>query len=97
VTRRLWLVGFVFGLIHGFGFAGALGELGLPDRARLSALLGFNLGVELGQIAVVAAALPLIVIARGKRWYAKVAMPLASLAIAALAGVWLWQRLSGQA
>lgn len=95
VTRRLWLVGFAFGLIHGFGFAGALGELGLPDRARLSALLGFNLGVELGQIAVVAVVLPLLVVVRGKRWYANAAMPLASLAIATLAGYWLWQRLWG--
>jgi hypothetical protein len=95
VTRRLWLVGFTFGLIHGFGFAGALGELGLPDGARLSALLGFNLGVELGQIAVVAAALPLLVLVRDRRWYVKSVMPLASLAIAALAAFWLWQRLTG--
>jgi hypothetical protein len=95
VTRRLWLVGFVFGLIHGFGFAGALGELGLPNRARLSALFGFNVGVELGQIAVVAAALPVLVAVRDKRWYAKAVMPLLSLAIAGLAAFWLWERLAG--
>ncbi|MFC0679088.1 HupE/UreJ family protein [Lysobacter korlensis] len=95
ITRRLWLVGFAFGLIHGFGFAGALGELGLPDGARLSALLGFNVGVELGQIAVVAAALPVLVAVRDKRWYAKAVMPLLSLAIAALAAFWLWERLAG--
>jgi hypothetical protein len=95
VTRRLWLVGFGFGLIHGFGFAGALGELGLPDRARLAALLGFNLGVELGQIAIVAAVMPVLVLVRDRRWYARVAMPVASLLIAAIALHWLWQRLQG--
>lgn len=58
VTRRAWVVGFGFGLIHGFGFAGALGELGLPTTTRLLALLGFNAGVELGQLVVVCAVLP---------------------------------------
>ncbi|MEO6382936.1 MAG: HupE/UreJ family protein, partial [Thermomonas sp.] len=51
VTRRVWLVGFGFGLVHGFGFAGALSELGLPTGARLASLVGFNLGVEIGQMA----------------------------------------------
>jgi hydrogenase/urease accessory protein HupE len=57
VTRRLpGLVAFAFGLLHGFGFAGALQEIGVPpDRAWLS-LLGFNLGVEAGQLLIVAAA-----------------------------------------
>lgn len=95
VTGRLWPIGFAFGLIHGFGFAGALGELGLPDRERLSALLGFNLGVELGQLAVVAAALPLLIAVRRQPWYSPRAMPVLSLAIAALAAHWLWERLSG--
>lgn len=95
VIRRLWLVGFVFGLIHGFGFAGALGELGLPDGARLLALLGFNLGVEIGQLAVVCVLLPLLFVVRRQRWYASLALPLASIAIAALAVWWLWQRLAG--
>ncbi|GHA72614.1 HupE/UreJ family protein [Cognatilysobacter bugurensis] len=95
VTRRLWVVGFMFGLIHGFGFAGALGELGLPTRERLAALVSFNVGVELGQIAVVAAALPLLIAVRDRRWYARWAMPALSIAIAALAGYWLWERLAG--
>lgn len=93
VTRRLWVVGFGFGLIHGFGFAGALGELGLPDGARLLALLGFNLGVELGQIAVVCAALPLLFAVRRKAWYPRWVMPMLTLGIAALAVYWLLQRL----
>ncbi len=55
-----WAVAAVFGLLHGFGFAGALREGGLPAGDATSALLGFNLGVELGQLAVVAVAWPLV-------------------------------------
>ena len=47
---------FAFGLLHGLGFAGVLGEIGLPEGQRLTALLGFNVGVELGQLAVIALA-----------------------------------------
>ena len=56
-ARRPWLVAFCFGLLHGFGFAGALAEVGLPDHAIPIALLFFNLGVEVGQLAFVAAIL----------------------------------------
>jgi hypothetical protein len=55
-----WRAAFFFGLVHGFGFAGALRAIGLDRARRIPALLGFNLGVELGQIAVVAAAMPLV-------------------------------------
>lgn len=95
VTKRVWVVAFVFGLIHGFGFAGALAELGLPLQSRLLALFGFNLGVELGQLAVVVVLLPLLFLLRKQHWYARVAMPLLSIAIALLAGWWLVQRLAG--
>ncbi|HXG28992.1 MAG TPA: HupE/UreJ family protein [Nevskiales bacterium] len=57
VFRKPWLVAFVFGLLHGFGFAGALAEVGLPEAARGWALLLFNLGVELGQLLFVATVL----------------------------------------
>jgi hydrogenase/urease accessory protein HupE len=61
LTARLpWLVAFSFGLLHGFGFAGALAEVGLPQHAIPLALLFFNLGVEIGQLAFVAAVLLLI-------------------------------------
>lgn len=96
VIRRLWLVGFGFGLIHGFGFAGALGELGLPQGARLQALVGFNLGVELGQLVVVALLLPLLFAVRNRPWYRKACLPIASIAIACLAAFWLWVRIRGQ-
>ncbi len=95
VTRRIWAVAFVFGLVHGFGFAGALGELGLPTGARLQALLGFNLGVEMGQLAVVAVVLPVLFAVRRKGWYSKIVLPSASLAIAGLAAWWLYARVIG--
>lgn len=56
-ARRPWLVAFGFGLLHGFGFAGALAEVGLPQHAIPVALLFFNLGVEIGQLLFVAAVL----------------------------------------
>jgi hydrogenase/urease accessory protein HupE len=67
-ARGRWRITFPFGLVHGFGFAGALQEIGLP-RARIpAALLAFNLGVEVGQLAVLAIILPAILYAR--RWTA---------------------------
>lgn len=92
VTRRLWIVALGFGLVHGFGFAGALGELGLPDKDRLLSLVAFNLGVELGQLVVVAVVLPLLFVVRNWAWYSRWAMPVASLAIAALGASWLVAR-----
>ena len=93
VHRRLWAVGFGFGLVHGLGFAGALLETGLPADARLAALFGFNLGVELGQLAVVSSTLPLLYLLRITRGYPNYVLRLFSLAIAALASWWLMQRL----
>ena len=95
ITRRVWMVSFGFGLVHGFGFAGALSELGLPKDARLASLFGFNVGVEIGQLAVVAVLLPVLFALRGHRWYARVAMPVISIMIAALASWWLVRRLAG--
>jgi hydrogenase/urease accessory protein HupE len=62
-ARAPWLVAFSFGLLHGLGFAGALAEVGLPQQAIPLALLAFNVGVELGQLAFVAAVLALRAIA----------------------------------
>ena len=62
--RKPWLVAFLFGLIHGFGFAGALREIGLPESDVPTALLTFNLGVEAGQLVIVAAVMALIALTR---------------------------------
>ena len=95
VTRRAWTLAFGFGLVHGFGFAGALTELGLPKGARLASLFGFNLGVEAGQLAVVCLALPVLYLLRDRAWYPRWAMPLASMAIATIAAWWMVQRITG--
>lgn len=60
VRRRVWLLAFGFGLLHGFGFAGVLLELGLAPARRAAALFGFNLGVELGQLGLCAVLFPLL-------------------------------------
>ena len=57
-----WLIAFIFGLLHGFGFAGALAEIGLPQQAVTLALVFFNIGVELGQIMFVATVVLVVVI-----------------------------------
>src|SRR5439155_1516992 len=73
VSRR-WVVSFCFGLVHGFGFSSALRELGLPAHGLLLSLLGFNVGVEVGQGLVVAACLPLLLLLRRTRWESRAAM-----------------------
>jgi hypothetical protein len=87
------VMAFAFGLIHGFGFANALAELGLKAGAIAAPLAGFNIGVELGQLAVVALALPALVALRSTRHYALRVMPGASLATILLAIGWLVQRI----
>jgi hypothetical protein len=89
---RRAVVAFGFGLIHGFGFASVLLDLGLPKAALAVSLLGFNLGVEIGQLAIVALFLPLAFLARGTVVYRRGVLGAGSLAIALLALVWLAER-----
>lgn len=87
------LLAFVFGLLHGLGFAGALQGLGLPREDLLVALVAFNLGVEAGQLAVIAALMAAVGWCRTAPWYrARVVVP-ASVAIAAVGLYWAVQRL----
>ena len=90
---RRWMVAFCFGLIHGFGFASVLVDLGLPQGTLALALVGFNLGVEAGQLTIVAAFLPLAYAVRRSWFYRRLVMIGGSLAIAVLAAVWLCERL----
>jgi hypothetical protein len=93
VTRgRGWQLAFGFGLIHGFGFASVLGELGLPAQARVLGLLAFNVGVELGQLAIVLVAMPLAYALRGTAFYQRGVLPWGSAAVALLAGWWCVER-----
>jgi len=94
-SRWPWVVAFTFGLMHGFGFAGALAEVGLPARAIPVALLFFNVGVEIGQLLFVIAALgAMSLVARASsrcpRWVA--AMP--SYAIGSVAMFWVIERVT---
>jgi hypothetical protein len=89
-----WLVAFVFGLLHGLGFAGALGDIGLPERAVPLALLFFNLGVEAGQLAFVLVLLALYKVAGGALGPRLVrARPVLGYALGALATLWFIERL----
>ena len=92
---RAWVMALGFGLVHGLGFAGALRNLALPTRARGLALASFNVGVELGQLAIVAAVLPLLTFGARRRWYPRLVMGAGSLAVAWLALLWTLQRAFG--
>ena len=92
-ARQPWLVAFAFGLLHGLGFAGALAEIGLPPNAIPLALLFFNVGVEIGQLAFIAAVL-LAARAFGAWRWAKL-QQVAAYGIGACAGYWLIERVVG--
>lgn len=92
VHGRRWMVAFAFGLIHGFGFASVLRDLGLPQGALLIALVGFNLGVEGGQLAIVSVFLPVAYWLRTTWLYRRLVFIGGSLAIVAVAGIWLVER-----
>jgi hypothetical protein len=93
VGGRRWAVAFGFGLVHGFGFASVLADLGLPRDALVLSLIGFNLGVEIGQLAIVAVFLPLAFAARRTWLYRRMIFGGGSALIALIAAVWLAERL----
>jgi hypothetical protein len=92
VSARRWAIAFSFGLVHGFGFASVLSDLGLPRGALVSSLFGFNLGVELGQLAIVSAFLPIAYALRNTWFYARIVFAGGSILIALLAAIWLAER-----
>ncbi|SFH85641.1 HupE/UreJ family protein [Albimonas pacifica] len=92
-SRRPWIVAFAFGLLHGFGFAGALQEIGLPRTELSLALLSFNLGVELGQLAFIAAILLALSSLRQLALLPAAAPRLAAYAIGTAAAFWVFERL----
>ena len=81
----------LFGLIHGFGFSYVIRDLGLPEDAQVHSLMGFNLGVEIGQLLIVATLVPVLAWLWGKLGQRAVSIPL-SLIILALGGFWLVER-----
>ena len=96
-ANRPWLIAFCFGLLHGFGFAGALSEIGLPSAELPLALFGFNIGVELGQLAFIAAVLALVALARKVRVLdavTELSARWAPYAIGSLAAFWFVERVA---
>ncbi len=95
-ARWPWLVAFIFGLLHGFGFAGALAEVGLPQQAIPLALIFFNIGVELGQLLFVTAVLLLswTLHRLNQSAFLEKAETITTYAIGSLSSFWLFERIS---
>lgn len=92
LRERRWAIAFAFGLIHGFGFANVLQALDLARADLLLSLLGFNIGVELGQLALVALLLPVAYVARVRPTYPRTVLAGGSAVIATVAAGWLFER-----
>jgi hypothetical protein len=92
IEKRLWIVAFVFGLVHGLGFANVLTDLALPKPALAVSLVSFNLGVETGQLAIVGTFLPVAYLSRRSWLYPRLVLGAGSLSIVAVASVWLIER-----
>ena len=95
-ARNPWLVAFTFGLLHGFGFAGALGDIGLPSNEVPLALLTFNIGVEIGQLLFIALIVAVIALLKGlwrdwPRWMYRAP----AYGIGGIAAFWLIERVAG--
>ena len=87
-------IAFIFGLFHGFGFASVLGDIGMGGEFLVLSLLGFNLGVELGQISIIAAVFPILFMLRKTRVYLWI-LRFGSLCLIAVALLWFFERLFG--
>lgn len=102
IDRRRWPLTFAFGLVHGFGFAGVLREYGMPPEAIAPALAGFNIGVEIGQVCIVAAGLLVLIgidRVEQRRGVATIPDPRVTRAVSVVIGAlglwWLFERLWG--
>lgn len=92
--RRQWALALGFGLIHGLGFASVLVDLGLPSGLLAASLLAFNLGVEAGQLSIVAVLLPVLFWMRDRRFYRRIVLPAGSAGAGILGAVWLLERMA---
>lgn len=91
--RGVWVMIFGFGLFHGFGFASVLAPLGLDASSLLAGLLGFNIGVELGQLAIIAAVFPVLFVLRRTPIYIPIVLRLGSALLIAMALFWFVERM----
>jgi hydrogenase/urease accessory protein HupE len=94
-SKKPWIVAFTFGLLHGFGFAGALADIGLPQTEIPLALAFFNIGVELGQIIFVIAMLLVIYLLQLKKEWPTYLKKIPPYAIGSLAAYWMIERVAG--
>ncbi len=92
-SKRPWLVAFTFGLLHGFGFAGALADIGLPQKDIPYALGFFNVGVEIGQIAFVIVILTILKVLSYKKNWSVIFKKIPAYGIGSLASFWLIERI----
>ena len=92
IIMRLGFITFGFGLLHGMGFASVFGDLNAQSGSLVMNVFAFNIGVELGQLAIVTLLLPLLILLRNVRLYSKAIMPIASSVIAVVAINWTLQR-----
>ncbi len=92
VAGREGLIAFLFGLFHGMGFASLLSPLGLGRDHLTLTLLGFNLGVELGQVAIIAVAFPILFVLRKQKWYVPLVLRGGSAALIVVSGIWFTER-----
>lgn len=90
--RDRWVVAFALGLLHGFGFSSVLADIGLPPQNLLPALFGFNLGVELGQLALVVGFLPVAFCLRKSVGYRRFGLVAGSAVAGAVAAAWFLER-----
>ena len=90
--KRIWWIVFGFGLFHGFGFASVLGSIGIPPQYLVHSLLAFNVGVELGQIAVVSLVFPLLYLVRAAWFYPHLMLRFGSFALISIAMYWFVER-----
>ncbi len=93
-SDQRWMITFAFGLMHGFGFAGVLTELGLPTKGLVASLLSFNVGVEIGQVMIVSLVFPVILLASRTRWQRQIVYGLSSI-ILTFGLIWFFQRAFG--
>jgi hypothetical protein len=89
---RLWMIVFAFGLFHGFGFASVLSDYPIPDSYLTLSLLAFNLGVEAGQIAIVAAVVPVLFLLRNQFFYIPIILKLGAVVLIVVSMYWFIER-----
>lgn len=96
ILGRRWLVAFIFGLIHGFGFAAVLADLGLTNSTLVIALIGFNIGVEIGQLCIVIVFVPIAYGLRHTKFYQNSVIAGGSILVLLIASAWFIERAFNQ-